>query len=179
MTTAHIQKERSREMNKEEALQKIKEMESDIKELEEFVKQQDNKEEMFPRVEHGGSYFTSSCIGARCWIEDDTPHGRIMHASNNYYLTREEAEEQSRYGKARRKLQKIAKYYNQDWKPAWNGSESKYYLAFFGIGAYDYGVQRLVHLNNGAVYFKNRESADKALELLTEDEKKILFRRGE
>lgn len=59
-------------------------------------------------------------------------------------------------------LMNIAKYYNGDWKPDWNNSGNKYYIAYNNIDntyAIDYSCSYI----RSDVYFKNKENAWKVI----------------
>lgn len=69
------------------------------------------------------------------------------------------------------KLQNIAKYLNDGWKPVFEGSSKKWYI-FKDIC---YGVTFNYTTNQGVVYFKNADLADEAIRLMGEDSLNDLF----
>jgi len=66
------------------------------------------------------------------------------------------------------KLMNVAKYLNGNWKPDWNdGEEVKYYIE---INNYDtLKINGVVFANGEIVYFKNEDTARKAIKILGED----------
>lgn len=82
----------------------------------------------------------------------------------NIALTKEQLE----WLLALNKLQNVANYLNGDWKPDWSDLEQeKYYLYFDGE---KFAVGHSSYIRRSAVYFKNRELAEKAIEILGEEE---------
>lgn len=71
-----------------------------------------------------------------------------------------------------RKLLEVANYLNGDWKPDWNdGTQYKYFIA------YDHKNQRFYidschYVNIDTIYFSSRENAEKAVEIIGEEELK-------
>lgn len=59
-------------------------------------------------------------------------------------------------------LMNIAKYYNEDWEPDWNDSDSeKFYINYYK-GRYE--IDSLYTTNCGGVYFKNMEDAQAVID---------------
>lgn len=70
------------------------------------------------------------------------------------------------------KLMNVAKYLNGDWEPDWNDEHQRKWFIF-----YDYtlnALQLAIHYRHSftAIYFKSRELALQAIEILGEDEVK-------
>ncbi len=69
------------------------------------------------------------------------------------------------------KLQNIAKYLNEGWKPNFEVSSKKWYI-FKNIC---YGVTFNYTTNQGSVYFKSEDLANEAIRLMGEDSLNDLF----
>ena len=69
------------------------------------------------------------------------------------------------------KLQNIAKYLNDGWKPNFECSSKKWYI----FKEIRYGVTFNYTTNQGIVYFKNKDLADEAIRLMGEDSLNDLF----
>lgn len=65
-------------------------------------------------------------------------------------------------------LMNVAKYLNDGWQPDWhNWNESKYYIEILHND--EICVTFLAALKGGDIYFKSKELAEKAIEILGED----------
>lgn len=63
-----------------------------------------------------------------------------------------------------------AKYLNGDWKPDWNDAyEDKFYI-YYAFGNLNFVSKQ--RANYGGIYFKSKELAQQAIEILGEDEVK-------
>jgi hypothetical protein len=84
------------------------------------------------------------------------------------------AEEQLESILALNKLCNVAKYLNKEWLPNWDDTyEKKYY---FSISLDELLICPIYTTNDGAVYFKTKELAQRAIEILGEKEiKKALI----
>ena len=71
------------------------------------------------------------------------------------------------------KLMNVAKYLNEGWEPNWNnGNEYKFYImSFENIIKVDF----CFHSNLGNVYFKSRDLAKKAIDIVGMDTIKSIF----
>lgn len=71
-------------------------------------------------------------------------------------------------------LMTVAKYLNDGWQPDWhNCNESKYYIEILHND--EICVTYLSTLKSGDIYFKSRELAEKAIEILGEDTIRLAF----
>ena len=69
------------------------------------------------------------------------------------------------------KLMNVAKYLNGDWEPDFTDNQHKFYIS------YCFDVKKLIvwfkqYTNDGCVYFKSKELARQAIEILGEEEVK-------
>lgn len=72
-----------------------------------------------------------------------------------------------------RKLLEVADYLNGDWKPDWNDeNQIKYYI--YNVNQKFY-VEGYYHTNQGMVCFSSKENAEKAIEIIGEEELKQFF----
>lgn len=105
------------------------------------------------------------------WI-DSTDISSAMTGKNSYNdINNCTSEVQAKRLLAFNKLQNIAKYLNDGWKPDFKGSSKKWYI-FKDIC---YGVTFNYTTNQGIVYFKNEDLADEAIRLMGEDSLNDLF----
>lgn len=176
--------------SKETLLKKHAELQAKADELLEQLKQlkeESSEEEMFPRAGKGNSYWTIKWDYEQSYRTNDIRHqSDEMHYNNhNYFLKKKEAEEERLFTIARRKLQKIAAFINKKSSGSntnnvsWNFYAERKYFLIYSHDDNQYKVDYTNTLQSMAVYFNTYDNAEKALSLLTEDEKRILFRRGE
>lgn len=64
-------------------------------------------------------------------------------------------------------LANVAKYLNNGWEPDWENSEFKYLISY-NVSKNELGVYSRVYYNVGSVYFKSKNLAEKAIEILGE-----------
>ena len=75
---------------------------------------------------------------------------------------------------ATNKLMNVAKYLNSDWQPNWSSDEDKYYIYYSN----QYGGLRIdvaVSVQENNIFFKSKELAEKAIEILGEDTIKLVL----
>lgn len=176
--------------SKETLLKKHAELQAKADELLEqlqALKEEASEEEMFPRVGKGNSYWAIKWDYEQSYRTNDIRResDEMCYNNHNYFLKKKEAEEERLFTIARRKLQKIAAFLNKKSSGSntssvsWNFHAERKYFLIYNHENNQYKVDYTNTLQTAAVYFNTHENANKALSLLTEDEKRILFRRGE
>lgn len=71
-------------------------------------------------------------------------------------------------------LLNVAKYLNDGWEPNWNDEDDKKYIFFLGLRKKIY-ISCTSVANGYIVYFKTRELAQKAIDILGEETIKLAF----
>lgn len=95
---------------------------------------------------------------------------KICKLGNSWaYPNTAPTQEQLEWLIALNKLQNVANYLNDDWKPDWTDGDSKKYLLSYCEDTEYLGAQYSYTDNFGDVYFKSRELALKAIEILGEE----------
>lgn len=135
-----------------------------------------SKEPAFERVKKDKNYYL---LGDFCGeiiahpIPDD---GSELHKkrfeNNNYFLTKERAEEVADKINFLLKLERLHDIYCPDYKPNWNKEwESKFYI-FYNIPykKYQYGVSYWTPYCPN-IYFNSEETAEKVCEILNKEKK--------
>lgn len=95
---------------------------------------------------------------------------RELFSDNNAYYANYKcaSEKQAEKLLAINRLMNVAKYINDGWQPDWhNCNESKYYIEILHND--EICVTFLAALKGGDIYFKSKELAEKAIEILGED----------
>lgn len=69
------------------------------------------------------------------------------------------------------KLMNVAKYLNGDWKPNWNADDKKYFIFIRYNDTLI--IAQTIYDHNGEIYFKTRELAEQAIEILGEETIKL------
>lgn len=71
------------------------------------------------------------------------------------------------------KLMNVAKYLNGDWQPDWsNMKECKYYI-YYSNGYKTLNIDSVLSIQNDIIFFKSRELAYQAIEILGEETIKL------
>ena len=74
-----------------------------------------------------------------------------------------------------RKLLEVADYLNGDWKADWNDvNQSKYFISYNHRNK-TLDIFSRHYLDSGKIYFSSRENAEKAIEIIGEEELKQFF----
>ena len=74
-----------------------------------------------------------------------------------------------------RKLLEVADYLNGDWKPNWNAvNQLKYYISY-NYERNTFEIEYCRYINSELIYFSSRENAEKAIEIIGEEELKQFF----
>ena len=158
--------------NKQELLAKHKELLDKAEELRQQIENIGKVVELLPEPENDIYWITGAGTYHLSGVEDSEE----VIAQYNYFDTKEEAEEEAALTRARRKLQKLAKALNGEWKPDWSDTSGKY-IIFYSHPIKSYVTAFVFSRQAMGIHFSSEENAQRALEELTEDEKKILFRR--
>lgn len=67
------------------------------------------------------------------------------------------------------KLQCVADYLNEGWKPNWNNSEDKWHIEWYGNKNKLEVMWSCTYSTNGQVVFKTKELSQRAIEICGED----------
>lgn len=70
------------------------------------------------------------------------------------------------------KLMNVAKYLNGDWEPNWNNCMTTKWYIYFEHDSKELRIRSWNIINPGCVYFKSKELANQAIEILGEEEVK-------
>lgn len=74
-----------------------------------------------------------------------------------------------------RKLLEVADYLNGDWKPDWNDrNQYKYFITYNGREEKFY-IRSRWDVNEGIIYFSSKENAEKAIDIIGEEELKQFY----
>ena len=74
-----------------------------------------------------------------------------------------------------RKLLEVADYLNSDWKPDWNDKAEAKFFILYNHKHKELRVWACNYINSGEVYFSSEENAQKAVEIIGEEELKQFF----
>lgn len=74
-----------------------------------------------------------------------------------------------------RKLLEVADYLNDDWKPDWNNKAEAKFFILYNHKHKELRVWACNYINSGEVYFSSEENAQKAIEIIGEEELKQFF----
>lgn len=102
-------------MTKQEALDRIRE-------LEKFIKETDKKKEWVWKPKEGENYWAIRNDGGIAWCEwKDSPHEEMIYSTGNIFKTEEEAEQHLDWLEARAKILRDVEEKNGGRKVDWNG----------------------------------------------------------
>lgn len=164
--------------NKIHALKRtIKSCENIIKANENEIKKLEAEKERpaFERVEEGKKYYTVTAgsyngIFVKGYIEEYMRFDKLNFENNNYFLTKERAEEVADKIKFLLKLERLHDTFCPDYKPDWNDkSKTKWTVAF------DYDEKKykpywtIVTDNRTIVYFNDSKTISKVCEILNKE----------
>lgn len=171
------------EMNKTEIENKIYDLKRTIKSCENIIKANENEIKKleaekegfaFKRVEKGLRYY---CVGVNELGVTVEPHidnrlifSDAMFKNNNYFHTKERAEEVADKINFLLKLERLHDLYCPDYKPDWNNEwELKYYI-FYDVHnkKYQPGVCYYISYDPN-IYFNSKETANKVCEILNKE----------
>ena len=74
-----------------------------------------------------------------------------------------------------RKLLEIADYLNGDWKPDWNDVNQLKHFILYNHRDKTLDIFSRHYLDSGRIYFSSRENAEKAIEIIGEEELKQFY----
>ena len=74
-----------------------------------------------------------------------------------------------------RKLLEVADYLNGDWKPDWSNQEQCKYLLCYNHSTKQFGSDFYSYTSKTPIIFSSRENAEKAVEIIGEEELKQFF----
>lgn len=148
----------------------IKANENEIKKLE-----AEKERPAFERVEEGKKYYTVTAgsyngIFVKGYIEEYMRFDKLNFENNNYFLTKERAEEVTDKIEFLLKLERLHDIYCPDYKPDWdNDWMGKFYVLFDnGNGKYISNDAYSVD-NHTTVCFDSRETANKVCDVLNKE----------
>ena len=156
--------------NKEELLNKLKQLEKDFNTQVADIKKQIEKcdKKFFKPVKIGEKYYSISTNGNihMCKFLDDNVDKELIDFGN-YFKTKEEAERKYFETRLHRQLELFA-LENNETEIDWNDSSEKYMINYSkDKGIYIHMVYSLKGF--GQVYFTSKEIAEKALEVFKGD----------
>ena len=74
-----------------------------------------------------------------------------------------------------RKLFEVSDYLNGDWKPDWENQRQKKYYIYYDHENKIFKFGHCYYMNEGIIFFSSEENAQKAIELIGEEELKQFF----
>ncbi len=156
-------------MNNAELKEKIEQMEKELAGLKNAVKE--NEEPKFERVIGENYYIVDSCrmsgIDITSEYDNNNGYDKSMHENNNYFHSRERAEEVADKIKMLLKLERLHDIYCPDYVPDLNNTDYYKYCIY-----YDAFTKRWKYINYKCtinpidVYFSTREIAQKVCDIL-------------
>ena len=156
--------------NKEELLNKLKQLEEDfntqVTDIKKQIEECDKK--VFKPIKLGEKYYTISTkgkIGSYSFCNDDVDKEIIDFG--NYFKTKEEAERKSFEIKLHRQLELFA-LENNDTEIDWNDRSKKYVINYNKDNGIFIDMVYTLKIF-GQVYFTSKEIAEKALETFQDD----------
>lgn len=159
-------------MTDQEFFQKCDNLEKRIKQLEAVVgKIEADSEPEFERVSHGEPYFYiyGNTMNVAITSEDSGYISDTSYINNNYFYTKERAQEVADKIKLLLKLERLHDIYCPDYKPDWNSIERKY-LVYFDHSKRKYGWDTFSYSEYaGAIYFQTEEIVQKVCDILNKE----------
>lgn len=127
----------------------------------------------FERVEKGEKYYFVDVYRGKFYAKHEVDENSILddeiYASNNYFLTRERAEEVANKINFLLKLERLHDVYCPDYKPDWDDGKYKWYV-FFDKELESYNFTSDLYWNKKvATYFDSEETANKVCEILNKE----------
>lgn len=148
----------------EELKRQLAEIQTKIEELE--------KETQFKRVEKGKEYFTTHCAeqGAITlkWTERNDICDEGYYNNNNYFYTKERAEEVTKNIRVLLKLWRLHDTLCEDYVPNWDEEEAKW-IIFYSYSKEAWCEEWWVSNNYNLPCFSTKELAQKACDILNEE----------
>lgn len=170
-------------MNKTEIENKIYDLKRTIKSCENIIKANENEikkleaekeRPAFERVEKGLCYY---CVGFNELGVTVEPHidnrlifNDVMFKNNNYFHTKERAEEVADKINFLLKLERLHDTFCPDYKPDWDNDWKGKFYVLFDNGNGKYISNDAYFADSGTtVYFDSRETANKVCEILNKE----------
>lgn len=128
----------------------------------------------FERIEEGEKYYSIAVdsyegMYAKEYVEEHMDFDESVFKSNNYFLTKERAEEVADKINFLLKLERLHDIYCPDYKPDWNDERFKWYV-LFDCTDKTYIANWTTCANERAmVYFDSLETACKVCEILNKE----------
>ena len=171
-------------MTKTEIENKIHDLKKTIKSCENIIKANENEikkleaekeRPAFERVEEGQKYYTVTAgsyngIFVKGYIEEYMRFDKLNFENNNYFLTKERAEEVADKIKFLLKLERLHDTFCPDYKPDWdNNWKQKSYILFDNSRGIYLSTDAYSVDNHTTVYFDSRETAEKVRDVLNKE----------
>lgn len=147
----------------------IKANENEIKKLE-----AEKEKPAFERAEEGKKYYIVAVDAygrevVKEYIEEHMRFDKSMFKNNNYFLTKERAEEVADKINFLLKLERLHDIYCLNYVPNWNDGKYKWYV-FFDKELESYNFTSDLYWNKKvATYFDSEETANKVCEILNKE----------
>lgn len=147
----------------------IKANENEIKKLE-----TEKEKPAFERLKNGDEYYFVHSTGGKFAVDSTSEEYTFLDdkyfKSNNYFLTKERAEEVADKINFLLKLERLHDTFCPDYKPDWNdGATTKWCVVF------DYGKKEYISCwntfidNHTTVYFDSKETTEKVYDILNKE----------
>lgn len=144
------------------------------KQLDELKASLEKKEDRLWVPQIGESYWfvdNDAEATTETYVDSNISYDRVLYG--NFFKTKEQAERHAKRLKLYNKLWRLAEHLNGDWVPDWNSTnvtDYKYYIIY---------VRNKIEIDGwsnfcfGMPVFRSKELAEKAISMLTDEEKEI------
>ena len=171
-------------MTKTEIENKIYDLKRTIKSCENIIKANENEikkleaekeRPAFERVEEGEKYYTVTTdsynrVFVREYIEEYMRFDKLNFENNNYFLTKERAEEVADKIKFLLKLERLHDTFCPDYKPDWNDKSKAKWTVVFDYDKKKYTPYWNTIIDNCTiVYFNDSKTISKVCEILNKE----------
>ena len=172
-------------MTKTEIENKIHDLKRTIKSCENIIKANENEikkleaekeRPTFERVEEGKKYYIVTAgsynrVFVKEYIEEYMRFDKLNFKNNNYFLTKERAEEVTDKIKFLLKLERLHDTFCPDYKPYWDNNWTQKFYVLFDNRKRKYRNDRAYSVvdNHTTVYFDSEETANKVCEILNKE----------
>ena len=171
-------------MTKTEIENKIHDLKRTIKSCENIIKANENEikkleaekeRPAFERAEEGEKYYAVTApshegIFVKEYIEEYMRFDKSNFENNNYFLTKERAEEVADKINFLLKLERLHDTFCPDYKPDWdNNWKQKFYILFDNSRGIYLSTDAYSVDNHTTVYFDSRETAEKVRDVLNKE----------
>ena len=168
-------------MTKTEIENKIYDLKRVIKNCENIIKANENEikkleaekeRPAFERVEEGKKYYTVTAGSYnRVFVKEYTRFDKLNFENNNYFLTKERAEEVTDKINFLLKLERLHDTFCPDYKPYWDNNWTQKFYVLFDNRKRKYTNARAYSVvdNHTTVYFDSEETANKVCEILNKE----------